>query len=68
MKKAFLTISTVFTLTLMFSVNFRNNDLVQNSAFADGICCSESGSICITLPDYIYMSSGSPCGSFDTDV
>ncbi|GAA4273808.1 hypothetical protein U6A24_02285 [Aquimarina gracilis] len=69
MKKVFLTVSTVFTLALIFSVNFQNNDLVQNSAFADGTCCPEEDSLCRLNGewnrDYYYKTSGSCSGDSD---
>jgi hypothetical protein len=65
MKKIFLTVLGVFALTLMF--NFQSetesNNLVANSAFADGTCCPESGSVCILnnreFSNRYYKTSGS---------
>jgi hypothetical protein len=48
MKKIFLTALGAFALTLMFSFQSEttSNSLITNSAFADGTCCEEPGSIC----------------------
>ncbi|GAA4273811.1 hypothetical protein U6A24_02275 [Aquimarina gracilis] len=70
MKKVFLIVLGVFSLSLLFSLRLEDSKIIKNSAFADGTCCPEDHSFCVVDGDsagrHYFKSSGS-CNDDETD-
>ena len=63
MKKIFFSTLSLFTLSLMFSLDFDNEELTRNVAMADGTCCFEWQSNCDGLLYNHYLKASGPCST-----